>query len=62
MALMAFSDSEAKESRKLKKDCDCGRYIFQSNGAIDGAGFDWSYMADGEVPTNTALMAFSDSE
>ncbi|GKB40135.1 ribonuclease H-like domain-containing protein, partial [Tanacetum coccineum] len=25
--------------------------------AIDGAGFDWSYMADDEVPTNTALMA-----
>ncbi|GJT48596.1 ribonuclease H-like domain-containing protein [Tanacetum coccineum] len=30
--------------------------------AIDGAGFDWSYMADDEVPTNMSLMAFSDSE
>ncbi|GJU54764.1 hypothetical protein Tco_1228478 [Tanacetum coccineum] len=30
--------------------------------AIDGAGFDWSYMADYEVPTNMAFMAFSDSE
>ncbi|GJU13740.1 putative ribonuclease H-like domain-containing protein [Tanacetum coccineum] len=30
--------------------------------AIDGAGFDWSYMADVEVPINMALMAFSDSE
>ncbi|GKA84377.1 hypothetical protein Tco_0805972 [Tanacetum coccineum] len=30
--------------------------------AIDGAGFDWSYMADDEVPINMALMAFSDSE
>ncbi|GJV91596.1 putative ribonuclease H-like domain-containing protein [Tanacetum coccineum] len=30
--------------------------------AIDGAGFDWSYMADDEVPTNMDLMAFSDSE
>ncbi|GJX24780.1 ribonuclease H-like domain-containing protein [Tanacetum coccineum] len=30
--------------------------------AIDGAGFDWSYMADDEVPTNMALMAFSDPE
>ncbi|GKG61772.1 hypothetical protein Tco_0623489, partial [Tanacetum coccineum] len=28
--------------------------------AIDGAGFDWSYMVDVEVPTNIALMAFSD--
>nr|GEV31343.1 hypothetical protein [Tanacetum cinerariifolium] len=25
--------------------------------AIDGAGFDWSYMADNEAPTNMALMA-----
>ncbi|GKB69863.1 hypothetical protein Tco_0931275 [Tanacetum coccineum] len=30
--------------------------------AIDGAGFDWNYMAHEEVPTNMALMAFSDSE
>nr|GEV78268.1 hypothetical protein [Tanacetum cinerariifolium] len=30
--------------------------------AIDEAGFDWSFMADDEVPTNMALMAFFDSE
>ncbi|GJZ73847.1 ribonuclease H-like domain-containing protein [Tanacetum coccineum] len=30
--------------------------------AFDRAGFDWSFMADEEVPTNLALMAFSDSE
>ncbi|GJY68589.1 ribonuclease H-like domain-containing protein [Tanacetum coccineum] len=30
--------------------------------AIDGTGFDWSYMADNEVPTNMALMDFLDSE
>ncbi|GJU09783.1 hypothetical protein Tco_1132179 [Tanacetum coccineum] len=30
--------------------------------AIDGGSFDWSYMADEEVPTNLALMAFSDSK
>ncbi|GKB57552.1 ribonuclease H-like domain-containing protein [Tanacetum coccineum] len=29
---------------------------------FDGVGFDWSYMADDEVPTNIALMDFSDSE
>ncbi|GJR68597.1 ribonuclease H-like domain-containing protein [Tanacetum coccineum] len=29
---------------------------------VDGAGFDWSFMAEEEVPTNMALMAFSDSE
>nr|GEW30035.1 hypothetical protein [Tanacetum cinerariifolium] len=30
--------------------------------AIDGTGFDWIYMEDDEVPTNMALMAFSDSK
>ncbi|GJY27972.1 ribonuclease H-like domain-containing protein [Tanacetum coccineum] len=30
--------------------------------AINGAGFDWSYMADDEAPSKKALMAFSDSE
>ncbi|GJZ80110.1 ribonuclease H-like domain-containing protein [Tanacetum coccineum] len=30
--------------------------------AIDGDGFDWSYMANDEVPTNMALMAFLDSK
>nr|GEV77065.1 hypothetical protein [Tanacetum cinerariifolium] len=30
--------------------------------SIDGVGFDWSYMAEDEVPTNMALMAFSDSK
>ncbi|GKA17614.1 ribonuclease H-like domain-containing protein [Tanacetum coccineum] len=30
--------------------------------ADDGVGFDWSYMADDEVLTNMALMAFSDSK
>nr|GEW09145.1 hypothetical protein [Tanacetum cinerariifolium] len=29
---------------------------------IDGVGFNWSYMAKDEVPTNMALMDFSDSE
>nr|GEV87740.1 hypothetical protein [Tanacetum cinerariifolium] len=30
--------------------------------AIDGVGFDWSYTAEDEVPTNMAFMAFLDSE
>ncbi|GJX47426.1 putative ribonuclease H-like domain-containing protein [Tanacetum coccineum] len=30
--------------------------------AFDGARFDWSFMADEEVPINLALMAFSNSE
>ncbi|GJU40182.1 putative ribonuclease H-like domain-containing protein [Tanacetum coccineum] len=31
-------------------------------GAIDGAGFDWSDMAEKEIQANMALMVFSDSE
>nr|GEW53032.1 hypothetical protein [Tanacetum cinerariifolium] len=30
--------------------------------SIDGVGFDWSYVAEEKVPTNMALMDFSDSE
>ncbi|GKB01561.1 hypothetical protein Tco_0829605, partial [Tanacetum coccineum] len=30
--------------------------------AIDGVGFDWSFMTEEEIPTKFALMAFSDSE
>nr|GFC90639.1 hypothetical protein [Tanacetum cinerariifolium] len=30
--------------------------------AIDRVGFDWSYMAEDEVPTNMALMDFLDSK
>nr|GEZ21414.1 ribonuclease H-like domain-containing protein [Tanacetum cinerariifolium] len=30
--------------------------------AIDGVGFDWSYMVEDEVPTNMAFMTFSDFE
>ncbi|GKF06681.1 hypothetical protein Tco_0037349 [Tanacetum coccineum] len=30
--------------------------------AIDGVGFDWSDMAEEQVLTNMALIAFSDSE
>ncbi|GKE27700.1 ribonuclease H-like domain-containing protein, partial [Tanacetum coccineum] len=30
--------------------------------AIDGAGFDWSFIGDEEVPTDMALIDFSDSE
>ncbi|GJT97006.1 hypothetical protein Tco_1092524 [Tanacetum coccineum] len=43
---------------KLLEDCNCRRNFFKAMMAIDGADFDWSYMADDEVPTNMALMAF----
>ncbi|GJR65212.1 putative ribonuclease H-like domain-containing protein [Tanacetum coccineum] len=38
----------------LTRECQEGLAMV----SIDGAGFDWSYMADNEVPTNMALMAF----
>nr|GFB06443.1 ribonuclease H-like domain-containing protein [Tanacetum cinerariifolium] len=41
---------------------ECKNTSSKATVAIDGAGFYWSYMADDEVPTNMALMAFSDSE
>nr|GEW03509.1 retrovirus-related Pol polyprotein from transposon TNT 1-94 [Tanacetum cinerariifolium] len=56
-----------QESRPRKQDSSRKTLImedtsFKAMVEIDGAGFDCSYMADDEVPTNMALMAFSDSE
>ncbi|GJY94699.1 putative ribonuclease H-like domain-containing protein [Tanacetum coccineum] len=42
---------------------DTARYDnYKAMLAIDGVGFDWSDMAEEQVQTNMALMAFSDSE
>ncbi|GJU66982.1 retrovirus-related pol polyprotein from transposon TNT 1-94 [Tanacetum coccineum] len=41
---------------------ECRDTIAKAMISIDGTGFDWSFMADEEAPTNMALMAFSDSE
>nr|GEV76605.1 hypothetical protein [Tanacetum cinerariifolium] len=56
-----------QESRPRNQDSSRKTVIVEDTSskamvAIDGAGFDWSYMADDEVPTNMALMAFSNSE
>nr|GEV77840.1 putative ribonuclease H-like domain-containing protein [Tanacetum cinerariifolium] len=56
-----------QDSRNMNQDSSRRTVDVEETGsnamvAIDGAGFDWSYMADDEVPTNMALMAFSDSE
>ncbi|GJY65779.1 hypothetical protein Tco_0468017 [Tanacetum coccineum] len=53
------SDTAGYDKSKLKKDCECGKTSSKAMVAIDEIGFDWSFMADEEVPTN---MAFSDSE
>nr|GEU61691.1 putative ribonuclease H-like domain-containing protein [Tanacetum cinerariifolium] len=56
-----------QESRPRNQDSSRKMLIVEDTSskamvAIDGACFNWSYMADDEVPTNMALMAFSDSE
>ncbi|GJR83636.1 retrovirus-related pol polyprotein from transposon TNT 1-94 [Tanacetum coccineum] len=69
---MGYFAKECKASRNKE-----GQFINQDNTrkhgnnedtsskamlAIDGVGFDWSDMAEEQVQTNMALMAFSDSE
>nr|GEU78441.1 ribonuclease H-like domain-containing protein [Tanacetum cinerariifolium] len=57
----------SQESRPRNQDNSRKTMIVEDTSSkammtIDGVGFDWSYMADDEVPTNMALMAFSNSE
>nr|GEV29163.1 hypothetical protein [Tanacetum cinerariifolium] len=62
-----FKSSRNQESRPRNQDNSkktmnvedsCSKVMV----AIDGAGFDYSYMANDEAPINMALMAFSDSK
>ncbi|GJR90516.1 hypothetical protein Tco_0214527 [Tanacetum coccineum] len=53
---ITINESDTVGYDKLKVEC------FNSMLAINGDGFDWSFMADEEVPTDMALMAFSDSD
>ncbi|GJV23411.1 hypothetical protein Tco_1376106 [Tanacetum coccineum] len=55
-------DSRNKNQDNSKRTVNVEETSSKAMVAIDGAGFDWSYMADNEVPTNMALMVFSDSE
>ncbi|GJR83104.1 putative ribonuclease H-like domain-containing protein [Tanacetum coccineum] len=55
-------DSRNKNQDSSRRTINVEETSSKAMVAIDGAGFDWSYMADDEVPTNMALMAFSDSE
>nr|GEY13537.1 hypothetical protein [Tanacetum cinerariifolium] len=57
----------SQESRPRNHDSSRKTMIMEDTSskdmvAIDEASFDWSYIGDDEVPTNMALMAFSDSE
>nr|GEV28510.1 hypothetical protein [Tanacetum cinerariifolium] len=67
LALLSMRARRNQESRprnqdNSKKTVNVEDTSFKSMVAIDGVGFDWSYMADDEVSTNIALMAFSNSE
>nr|GEX84238.1 hypothetical protein [Tanacetum cinerariifolium] len=67
LSMRARRSRRNQESRPRNQDSSRKTVIVEDTSskamvAIDGAGFDWSYMADDEVPTNKALMAFSDSE
>ncbi|GJU77483.1 ribonuclease H-like domain-containing protein [Tanacetum coccineum] len=53
-------DSRNKNQDSSRRTVNVEETSSKAMVAIDGAGFDWSYMADDEVPTNMALMAFSD--
>nr|GEU95526.1 ribonuclease H-like domain-containing protein [Tanacetum cinerariifolium] len=55
-------ESRPRNQDSLRKSVNVEDTSSKAMSAIDGAGFDWSYMADDKAPTNMALMAFSDSK
>ncbi|GJZ44509.1 hypothetical protein Tco_0591764, partial [Tanacetum coccineum] len=55
-------DSRNRNQESSKRTVNIEEITPKAMVAVDGTGFDWSFMADEEVPTNMALMAFSDSE
>nr|GEU90427.1 hypothetical protein [Tanacetum cinerariifolium] len=55
-------DSRNKNQDNSRRTVNVEEIASNAMVAIDGASFDWSYMADDEVPSNMALMAFSDFE
>ncbi|GJW87121.1 ribonuclease H-like domain-containing protein, partial [Tanacetum coccineum] len=48
-------DSKNRNQDSSRRAINVEETSFKAMVAIDGAGFDWSYMADEEVPTNMAL-------
>nr|GEY42927.1 retrovirus-related Pol polyprotein from transposon TNT 1-94 [Tanacetum cinerariifolium] len=67
MSMRARRSPRNQESKLRNQDSSRKTVIVEDTSskalvAIDGASFDWSYLGDDEVPTNMALMAFSDSE
>ncbi|GKE42676.1 hypothetical protein Tco_1469960 [Tanacetum coccineum] len=67
LALLSMRSIRNQDNRNRNQDnsrrsVNVEETSFKAMVAIDGASFDWSFMADEEVPTNMAVMAFSDSE
>ncbi|GJS73500.1 putative ribonuclease H-like domain-containing protein [Tanacetum coccineum] len=55
-------DNRNRNQDSSRRTMNVEETSFKAMVAIDGASFDWIFMADEEVPTNMTLMAFSDSE
>ncbi|GKC93665.1 hypothetical protein Tco_1159107 [Tanacetum coccineum] len=55
-------DNRSKNQDSSRRTINVEEISSKAMLAINGAGFDWSFMADEEVPTNMTLMAFLDSE
>ncbi|GJU61405.1 ribonuclease H-like domain-containing protein [Tanacetum coccineum] len=55
-------DNRSKNQDNSRRTINVKEFFSKAMLAIDGASFDWSFMADKEVPSDMALMAFSDSE
>ncbi|GKD44878.1 ribonuclease H-like domain-containing protein, partial [Tanacetum coccineum] len=55
-------DSRTRNQDSLKRTVNVEETSSKAMIAIDGAGFDWSFMGDEEVSTNMALMTFSNLE
>nr|GEU64519.1 hypothetical protein [Tanacetum cinerariifolium] len=62
LALLSMRARRSSNQDNLRKTVNVEYTSSKAMVAIDGAGFDWSYIADDEVPTNMALMAFSGSK
>nr|GEU85497.1 hypothetical protein [Tanacetum cinerariifolium] len=57
-----IKESRPRNQDNSRKTVNVKDTSFKAMVAIDGAGFDWSYMADDEVPTNMALIDFLNLE
>nr|GEV16541.1 ribonuclease H-like domain-containing protein [Tanacetum cinerariifolium] len=62
LALLSMRAKRYRNKDNSRKTVNVEDTSSKSMVAIDGVGFDWSYMAEDEAPANMALMAFSDSE